>query len=63
MTGTTIAPMALAANIVSRNSGRFVIMIATRSPALTPRSRSAAASPLTRSWICAQVIVLPSKRR
>jgi hypothetical protein len=38
-------------------------MMATRSPALTPRSRSAAASPLTRSWICAQVIVLPSKRR
>jgi len=55
--------MALAANIVSRNSGRLVIMIATRSPALTPRSRSAAASPPIRSWICAQVTEPPSKRR
>jgi hypothetical protein len=63
LTGTTIAPMALAAIIVSRNSGRFVIMIATRSPALMPRCHSAAATPVTRSWICAQVIEVPSKRR
>jgi malate dehydrogenase (oxaloacetate-decarboxylating) len=35
--GTTIAPRAWAANIVSRNSGRFVIMMATRCPAPTWR--------------------------
>jgi hypothetical protein len=53
----------LAANIVSMNSGRFVIMIATRSPKATPRRRMAAATAFTRSWISAHVVEVPPKRR
>jgi hypothetical protein len=61
--GTAIAPRALAANIVSRNSGRFVIMTATRSPALTPRRAIAAATAVTRWSSCNHVVERPSKRR
>ena len=49
LTGLASSAKAPAANIVSRNSGRFVIMIATRSPALMLRSRRAAATALSRS--------------
>ena len=61
--GTAIAPRALTANMVSRNSGRFVIMMATRCPAPTPRWLMAAAIALTRWWSCDQVTERPSKRR
>jgi hypothetical protein len=63
LTGTAIAPAALAASVASTNSGRFVIRIATRSPGATPRRARPAASPLTRSCSVLHVIDSPPKRR
>ena len=56
MTGTAIAPMALAASTDSGNSGRLVIRTATRSPGFTPCPASPAATARTRSCSRAQVI-------
>src|SRR3954470_1093534 len=62
LTGTAIAPAALAARTVSTNSGRLVIRTATRSPGFTPRRAKDAASALTRACSCDHVIERPSKR-
>src|ERR1700744_3783351 len=57
-----MAPRALAARAASRNSGRLVMRIATRSPGRTPRSASPAAASWTRWFSSAQVIDSPWKR-
>jgi hypothetical protein len=57
-----MAPRLFAANTLSTNHGWFSVSMATRSPAVTPRSASAAASCSERRDNCAQVVVSPRYR-
>ena len=54
-TGTIAAPSRASASQVRGNSARLVNMTATRSPAVIPRSASAAARPPERRATCAKV--------
>jgi hypothetical protein len=54
-----MAPKLFAASTLSTNQGWFSVSRATRSPSVTPRLASAAASCRDRRVSCAQVVVSP----